>query len=84
MYIFNQVFAWLHRYRAWLGNGKYRAEVILCSPVAASFLIVLMAPAEFFEWYYSSTTIAMSAPVVVVPLLPFYVVTYLQAFKKTN
>lgn len=81
-YIFNHVFAWIHGYRAWLRNGRYRAETILFTPVAANFLIVLFAPAEFFEWYSSSVTIAMIAPVVILPLLPFYVVTFLQAVKR--
>lgn len=83
-YIFNSVFAWIEAYRAWLKEGKYRAEKILYAPIAVIFLTVLFAPAEFFEWYYSTPTIALLTPAVILPLLPFYVVTCFQVFRKSN
>jgi hypothetical protein len=83
-YIFNHVFACIDAYRAWLKNGKYRAEKILYTPMVVIFLAVFFAPPEFFEWYFSSLPIAMIAPVVILLLLPFYVVTCLHVFRKLN
>ena len=83
-YIFGYVVAWVEGYRAWLKKGKNRAEKILCAPIAAIFLVVVFAPTEFFEWYFSSQFLALLAPVVILPLIPFYVVTYFHVVRKTN
>lgn len=81
-YIFNFVWALVESYRAWLKDGKYRGEKVLYTPIAVIFLVIFFAPAKFFEWYSSSPTIALLAPAVILPLLPFYIVTCLQVFRK--
>lgn len=84
LYIFNSVFAWIESYRAWLSKKKFRAETVLYTPIVVTFFVVLFAPVEFFEWYYSSEIVALLAPVLIFPLLPFYVVTCFEVFRKSR
>ena len=67
-------------YSEWLKRVPYRADVIMMSVVMVPAVVLIVAllilPQSFFDWYYSSEVMVWVTPLVLFPLIPFFIVTY--------
>lgn len=82
LYIIEKVTRVLSAYDQWLARGQSRAEVILTVPPLVVVLGVMFAPSSFWDWYASAEIIPWIAPIIIIPLIPFYVATFFHTKSK--